>query len=163
MRKWETKSSSFVLLLFISYIIFALLFSLPPSRNSDPGSHSRLFSPPSPLRSVPCLFIATRFQLFLTYKGVARNFARNIHIYTYIHIYYIYILYTRYIYTHWSWRRTHPASRKNKKLSLAHNKSRVPGTTTYTLKAELSRSFNITHPTEATCWCNHTDFCSLNL
>ena len=29
----------------ISFIIFALLFSLPPSRNSDPGSHSRLFSP----------------------------------------------------------------------------------------------------------------------
>ena len=28
------------------YIFFALLFSLPPSRNSDPGSHSRLFSPP---------------------------------------------------------------------------------------------------------------------
>ena len=29
------------------YTIFALLFSLPPSRNSDPGSHSRLFSPPT--------------------------------------------------------------------------------------------------------------------
>ena len=25
--------------------VFALQFSLPPSRNSDPGSHSRLFSP----------------------------------------------------------------------------------------------------------------------
>ena len=35
------------------FIIFALLLSLPPSRNSDPGSHSRLFSPPYPLRFVP--------------------------------------------------------------------------------------------------------------
>ena len=41
--------------------------SLPPrlSRNSDPGSHSRLFSPHSPLRFVPCISIARRFQLFL--------------------------------------------------------------------------------------------------
>ena len=31
-------------LFFIPFIIFALLFSLPPSRNSDPGSHGRLFS-----------------------------------------------------------------------------------------------------------------------
>ena len=30
---------------FIRFIFFALLFALPPSRNSDPGSHSRLFSP----------------------------------------------------------------------------------------------------------------------
>ena len=29
----------------IPFIIFTLLFSLPPSRNSDTGSHSRLFSP----------------------------------------------------------------------------------------------------------------------
>ena len=29
------------------FIMFALLFFLPPSRNSDPGSHSRLFSPPT--------------------------------------------------------------------------------------------------------------------
>ena len=42
-------------------------FSLPPSRNSDPGPHSRLFSPcpPSPLRFVPCIFIASIFQPFL--------------------------------------------------------------------------------------------------
>ena len=31
----------------IPFMIFALLFALPPSRNSDPGSHSRLFSPPT--------------------------------------------------------------------------------------------------------------------
>ena len=39
--------------------------SLPPSRTSDPGSHSRLFSPASLLRLVPCIFIARRCQLFL--------------------------------------------------------------------------------------------------
>ena len=31
----------------IPFMMFALLFSLPASRNSDPGSHSRLFSPPT--------------------------------------------------------------------------------------------------------------------
>ena len=30
----------------VPFIFFALLFSLPPSRHSDLGSHSRLFSPP---------------------------------------------------------------------------------------------------------------------
>ena len=50
----------------IPFIIFALLFSLPPSRNSDPGSRSRLFSPPRRTTGfVPCVFIARRFQLFL--------------------------------------------------------------------------------------------------
>ena len=33
-------------------IIFALYLSLPRSRNSDPGPHSRLFLPPYPLRLV---------------------------------------------------------------------------------------------------------------
>ena len=47
-------------------MIFALLFSLPPSRNSDPGSHSRLFSPPTHYGSCLACFIARRFQLFLT-------------------------------------------------------------------------------------------------
>ena len=46
------------LFLFIFFPIYYLRpsFSLPPSRNSDPVSHSRLFSPPSPLRFVPCIF-----------------------------------------------------------------------------------------------------------
>ena len=35
----------YVYLFPIPFITFALLFSLPPSRNSDPGSHSRVFSP----------------------------------------------------------------------------------------------------------------------
>ena len=33
-------------------ILFVLLFSLPPGRNSDPGSHSRLFSLPTPVRAL---------------------------------------------------------------------------------------------------------------
>ena len=49
----------------IPFIIFALLFSLPPSRNSDPGSHSRLFSTPTRYGSCLGFFIARRFQLFL--------------------------------------------------------------------------------------------------
>ena len=58
-----TFSSSFSFFL-IPFIIFALLLSLPPSLNSDPGSHSRLFSP---LPTTVCAlhFIARRFQLFL--------------------------------------------------------------------------------------------------
>ena len=42
------------------YVIFALLSSLPPSRNSDPRSHTQkaLASPPH-LRFVPCIFIAS--------------------------------------------------------------------------------------------------------
>ena len=35
------------------FIMFALLFSLPPSRSSDPGSHSRLFPPlPTTVRAL---------------------------------------------------------------------------------------------------------------
>ena len=37
----------------IPFIIFTILFSLPPSRNSDPGSHSRLFfSLPTTVRAL---------------------------------------------------------------------------------------------------------------
>ena len=43
------KNNNHILLFFI----FALLFSLPPSHNSDPGSHSRLFSPlPTTVRAL---------------------------------------------------------------------------------------------------------------
>ena len=66
------KSPASALLHFICFFLRPIYclrpsFSLPPlnSRNSDPGPHSRLFSPPSSLRLVPCIFIATRFQLFL--------------------------------------------------------------------------------------------------
>ena len=48
-----------------SHLLCSPFCSLPPSRNSDPGSHSRLFCPPPPLRFVPCIFIARRFQLFI--------------------------------------------------------------------------------------------------
>ena len=42
-------TGGFFVFFFIPFIIFALLFYLPAtnSRNSDPGSHSRLFSPPT--------------------------------------------------------------------------------------------------------------------
>ena len=39
-----------------------LFFCLPPSRNSDPGSHSRLFSPL--LRFVPCILSREDFSPF---------------------------------------------------------------------------------------------------
>ena len=42
----------------ISFIIFALLFYLPPSRTSDLGSHSRLFCPPTHYGS--CLAFLSR-------------------------------------------------------------------------------------------------------
>ena len=42
----------------IPFMMFALLFSLPASRNSDPGSHSRLFSPPTNYGS--CLALLSR-------------------------------------------------------------------------------------------------------
>ena len=45
----------------ILLIFFALLFSLPPARNSDPGSHSRLFSPHTHYRS--CLAFLSREDL----------------------------------------------------------------------------------------------------
>ena len=46
----------FIIMIFsIPFIIFALLFSLPPSRNSDPGSHSSLFPPlPTTVRALHC-------------------------------------------------------------------------------------------------------------
>ena len=48
----------------IPFIIFVLLFSLAPSRNSDPGSHSRFFFPPTHYGSCLAFFFAVRFQLF---------------------------------------------------------------------------------------------------
>ena len=51
------------------FIIFALLFSLPPSRNSDPGSHSRLFSPPTHYGS--CL-------AFLSWEDFSSFFPRRL-------------------------------------------------------------------------------------
>ena len=54
-------------LLFFFHPIYYLRpsFSLPPSGNSDRGSHSRLFSPPTHYGSCLAFFIARRFQLFL--------------------------------------------------------------------------------------------------
>ena len=53
-------ATCFVLFFSIPFIIFARLFSLPPisSRNSDPGSRSRLFFPPT---HYSCSFRALHF------------------------------------------------------------------------------------------------------
>ena len=56
---------SYLFIFSIPFIVFALLFSLPPGPNSDPGSVMQVLLPPYPLRFVPCIFIARRFQLFL--------------------------------------------------------------------------------------------------
>ena len=48
----------------VPFAIVALFF-LPPSHNSNPGSQSRLYPPPSPLRFVLCLLYRTRLQSFL--------------------------------------------------------------------------------------------------
>ena len=56
----------FRLLFFHPIVVFARLFSLPPSirsRNSDPG-HIAGSSPPSSLRFMTCIFVARRRQLF---------------------------------------------------------------------------------------------------
>ena len=50
---------------FIHLLSSPFFFSLPPSRNSDPRSHNRLFSPPPHYGSCLQAFIARRFQLFL--------------------------------------------------------------------------------------------------
>ena len=52
----------------ISFII-ALLFSLPPRRNSDPGSHSRLFSP-LPLHYGSCLSFLSREDINSTLSSL---------------------------------------------------------------------------------------------
>ena len=63
----------------ISSIFFALLFSLPPinSRNSDPGSHSRLFSPPTHYGSCLAFLPREDFSSFFP-RRLASNCAINI-------------------------------------------------------------------------------------
>ena len=66
---------NFFLLFFpIPFMNLALVFSLPPSRNSDPGSQSSLFSPPTHYGS--CLAILSRedFRYFLP-RRLASNCA----------------------------------------------------------------------------------------
>ena len=55
----------------VPFIIFALLVQLSPSRNSDPGSHSRLFSPPLPTTVHTCL-------AFLSREGLSTVFPRRL-------------------------------------------------------------------------------------
>ena len=52
----------FSLFFFSIPFIFALSFSLPPCRNSDPGSHSRLFSPPTHYGSCLAFFSREDFS-----------------------------------------------------------------------------------------------------
>ena len=52
----------------IPFVLFALLFSLPPSRNSDPGPHVWQARPPPLLPTTARalhFFFARRFELFL--------------------------------------------------------------------------------------------------
>ena len=49
-------------------IIFDNLFSLPPGRSSDPGSHSRLFSPPT--HYGPCLAFLSRQDFLSTLSSL---------------------------------------------------------------------------------------------
>ena len=66
---WEWSRPFFCFFFFsIPFTSFALLFSLPPSRNSDPGSHSRLFSPPTHYGS--CLAFFRWRCLFVGYCPV---------------------------------------------------------------------------------------------
>ena len=67
--EYYTRFVSFLFFfLFSSHLLFsffALSLLYAPSinrRNSDPGSHSRLFSPLRTTRFVPCIFISRRFQ-----------------------------------------------------------------------------------------------------
>ena len=48
---------------FASHFLPSPFFSLPPKRNSDPGSRSRFFSPSTHYGSCFAFFIARRFQL----------------------------------------------------------------------------------------------------
>ena len=58
----------------IPFTIFALLFSLPPSRNSDPESNSRLFSPPTHYGSCLAFFSREDFSSFFP-RRLASNCA----------------------------------------------------------------------------------------
>ena len=55
-------------------IIFALLFSLPPSLDSDPGSYGRLFSPPTHYGSCLALLSREDFSSFFP-RRLASNYA----------------------------------------------------------------------------------------
>ena len=58
-----------------SHLLPSPSYSLPPSRNSDPGSHSRLLSPSTHYGSCHAFFIARIFQLFP--RRLASNFCEH--------------------------------------------------------------------------------------
>ena len=57
----------------IAFVTFALVISLPPSRNSDPGSHSRLFFPPTHDCSCLAFFSREDSSSFSYLIGSRRN------------------------------------------------------------------------------------------
>ena len=65
---WPLAGIFFFLFPPVPFIIFALLFSLPPSRNSDPGSHMTGSSPPlsATVRALH-FYRERRFQLFVPF------------------------------------------------------------------------------------------------
>ena len=73
----------FSLFFFSIPFIFALSFSLPPCRNSDPGSHSRLFSPSTHYGSCLAFFSREDFSSSLVDS-------RRIGVFIYIYIYLVY-------------------------------------------------------------------------
>ena len=61
-------TACFLLFFFpIPFVISALLFSFPPGRNADPGSHSRLFSPPTHYGSCLAFFSREDFSSSLLF------------------------------------------------------------------------------------------------
>ena len=77
----------------ILFIMFALLFSLPPSRNSDPGSHSRLFSRPTHYGSCLAFFFSREdFSSFFP-RRLASNYVTKYGDILYINVWYKWSLY----------------------------------------------------------------------
>ena len=57
-QTYGPRNSFFFPFFFPSHLLSSPFYSLPPSRNSDPGSHNRLFSPPTHYGS--CLAFLSR-------------------------------------------------------------------------------------------------------
>ena len=78
-RGWRRSPHTFFFFFFscfcsIPFIMFALLFSLPPSRNSDPRSHRGLFSPPTHYGWCPAFLSREDFSSFFP-RRLASNCA----------------------------------------------------------------------------------------
>ena len=107
---WAFGSYYFVIILEVLFIVSALLFSLPPGHNSDPGSHSRLFSPlPNTVRA---LHFYREKSPALSSSIDSRRIVRNT---SQIFFCSIFCAEKKHIYMFWwNWCRTYPASQNNK-------------------------------------------------